>query len=464
MASSQPMRDLIVVVPGILGSVLERGGKQIWGLSTQAVIGNLISLGRNIQHLALPQGIRDEEPDDCVSATRLLPDLHMLPGLWTIDGYGKLVAALKSWFTLNEASATEPGNLLLFPYDWRLSNVASACKLAEGAWRELDRWRKHTRNPEAKLLLICHSMGGLIARWFLEVMGGREVTRQLITIGTPYQGSVNALRALVNGLSLGFGPLSLKLTDLVRSLPSVYQLLPTYPCLDLGDGQLKTLADADVPDLERCRVTAAAEFHRAIAKQVEKSGSDYEIIAIKGNVQPTAQSALLRDGRLKAINSYKGSDLSGDGTVPRPSSHPPEWNSDTRAVFAAQIHASLQNTDGVLYQLFGCLTGNMGRFMGGERIGVELPDLVSVGNPLPIRAQAEAGDPTLALQAMVESEDGVVVRESQLLMTDGRGGYHTQFLGLAAGTYRVRVESAVPERPVDPITSVSLVWDNITQV
>src|SRR4030095_7562341 len=124
----------------------------------------------------------------------------------------------------------------LFSYDWRLSNVVSARRLEDRVVPELERWRKHTGNPDARLVLICHSRGGLVARWFLEVRGGKSLTRRLVTIGTPYQGSVNALTALVNGVSPGLGPLRIELTDLARSLPSVYQLLPTYPCLDVGDG------------------------------------------------------------------------------------------------------------------------------------------------------------------------------------------------------------------------------------
>jgi hypothetical protein len=384
----------------------------------------------------------------------------MLPGLWTIDGYGQLVDGLKRRFTLNEAHPNQPGNLLIFPYDWRLSNILSASKLAETASRELDRWRKHTQNPGAKLVFICHSMGGLIARWFLEVLGGREITRQLITIGTPYQGSVNALSQLVNGLSVGLGPLSLKLTAFVQSLPSVYQLLPTYPCLDLGDGIPKVLNGASVPNLESDRVLAAIAFHRTIAEKVKREGSGYEIIAIKGHVQPTAQSAFLRAGRIEPINTYRGVDRAGDGTVPRPSSHPPEWDGDARAVFAAQKHGSLQNTETVLHQLFGALTGNLGKFMGGENIGVELPALIRVGEVLPIRGQAEGGDPTLALQAVVMNEASVVVGEPQLLESDGEGVYYTEVPGLVAGTYRIRVESAVPQRPVEPVTDITLVWDS----
>jgi pimeloyl-ACP methyl ester carboxylesterase len=310
-------------------------------------------LGRNSQQLVLPQGIGDQDPHDGVSATRLMTGLHLLPGLWAVDRYGRLVKGLKARFTLNEVTADQSGNLLLFPYDWRLSNVVSAGMLAETASRELARWRKQTQNSDAKLILICHSMGGLIARWFLEVLGGREMTRQLVTIGTPYQGSVNALRWLVNGPPVGLGPLSWKLTELVRSLPSIYQLLPAYPCLDFGDGVVRALVDATIPDLETDRLRAAAAFHGTIAEHVKKGGGGYHIVAIKGHVQPTAQSALLRAGRIEPINTYKGVDHGGDGTVPRPSSHPPEWDGDSSAVFAAQKHASLQNTESVLHQLFG---------------------------------------------------------------------------------------------------------------
>jgi hypothetical protein len=86
----------------------------------------------------------------------------------------------------------------------------------------LERWQRRTQNREAKLIFICHSMGGLVARWFLEVLGGRDVTRSLITIGTPYQGSVNALDAIVNGLSLGVGPIGISISELVRS-PIIHQ-------------------------------------------------------------------------------------------------------------------------------------------------------------------------------------------------------------------------------------------------
>src|SRR5262249_47253822 len=157
-------------------------------------------------------------------------------------------------FTLTPATEDQPGNFIEFPYDWRLSNQLNAQRLADVAVPQLERWRRHTQNQDAKLILICHSMGGLIARWFLEVMGGREITRMLITIGTPYQGAVNALSALVNGLFMGLGPIGISVDELVRSFPSAYQLLPTYPCLDCGDGEPRELRGMDLPNVDTVNV------------------------------------------------------------------------------------------------------------------------------------------------------------------------------------------------------------------
>jgi pimeloyl-ACP methyl ester carboxylesterase len=43
-----------------------------------------------------------------------------------------------------------------------------------------------SRTP--KLILVGHSMGGLVARYFLECLEGWRDTRRLVTFGTPYRG------------------------------------------------------------------------------------------------------------------------------------------------------------------------------------------------------------------------------------------------------------------------------------
>ena len=61
-------------------------------------------------------------------------------------------------------------------------------------------------SPDAKLVLVGHSMGGLVARYFLECLDGWRDTRRLVTFGTPYRGSLNALNFLVHGLQKKLGP------------------------------------------------------------------------------------------------------------------------------------------------------------------------------------------------------------------------------------------------------------------
>jgi hypothetical protein len=325
----------------------------------------------------------------------------------------------------------------------------------------LDRWRQTTKNPNAKLIFICHSMGGLVARYFLEVLGGRELTSKLITIGTPYRGSINALDALVNGLFLGFGPIGFSVDKLVRSFPAVHQLLPTYDCLDVGDGQLRNLSGRDLPNVGKNEVTEALAFHSRIASAVEKNPK-YETFAIKGIDQPTNQSALLRNGKIEAMRSYNREDKSGDGTVPRPSSHPPEWANEGPSAFVSQSHAVLQSTNSILTQIFGMLTGNLGKFMGGTGIGLDIPAIVEAGKTVPVDVVSQDGNPTLALHVVCHGEDGQLRGNPKLMKALGGGRYHAKLDDLPEGAFKITVQSATPARPIDSVSDWTLVWNAAT--
>jgi pimeloyl-ACP methyl ester carboxylesterase len=303
----QPMPDVIVFVPGILGSVLVKDGKEVWGASGQSVAANLVTFGRELKALKLAPGVGHTDPADYVSAPRMLPSLRMIPTFWKADGYGRLLRQLSTRFSVSIATRERPGNLIEFPYDWRLSNELTAQRLAATVIPSLERWRRHTQNADAKLILICHSMGGLVARWFLEKLEGREITRTLITIGTPYQGSLNALEAIVNGVFLGKWSIGISIDTLVRSFPSLYQLLPTYPCVDFGDGQLRSLSTLDLPNTDKVSINEGLAFHKRITAAVEQPPR-YRTFAIKGIDQPTNQSALLRGDKIEALRSYKGVD------------------------------------------------------------------------------------------------------------------------------------------------------------
>ncbi len=454
----QSMTDVIVLIPGILGSVLVKDGKEIWGASGSSIARNLISFGSSLIKLELPQGTGHSDPKDGVTAPRVLPSLYMVPTFWKADGYGRLLQHLKERLTLTPASDGQAGNLLEFPYDWRLSNQLNAQRLSDKAVPVLERWRQASKNPNAKLIFICHSMGGLVARYFLEVLGGRELTSKLITIGTPYRGSINALDALVNGLVLGLGPIGVSVDKLVRSFPSAYQLLPTYDCLDVGDGKLRDLSGRELPNVNKSDVTEALAFHSRIVGAIE-TNPRYETFAIKGIDQPTSQSAVLRNGKIEPMRRYKGEDKFGDGTVPRPSAHPPEWPNELTSVFVSQSHAVLQSTDSILTQIFGMLTGNLGKFMGGTGIGLEVPAIAEAGKTVPVNVISQDGNSTLALHAICEGEDGRPRGNPKLMKALGEGRYQSKFDELPEGAYKITVRSATPAKPIDPVSDWTMVWN-----
>jgi hypothetical protein len=63
--------------------------------------------------------------------------------------------------------------------------------LAQDYLRQIDAWMK--RNEVERVDLVSHGMGGLIARYLIESKTALEKVRNLVTIGTPHQGTAIAI-------------------------------------------------------------------------------------------------------------------------------------------------------------------------------------------------------------------------------------------------------------------------------
>ena len=437
--------DLIVLLPGITGSVLRKNGAIVWGWSGRALVKNLVTGGRDyVEDLWVENDSPTAETlDDGVVATALLPDLHLLPGLWKIDGYGAVADFIREAFDVvpNE-------NYVEFPYDWRRDNRASARTLKARADAWLHRWRARSGNPAAKLVLVAHSMGGLVARYFLEVFEGWRDTRALITFGTPYRGSVNAVDAIANGLrEAGV----FDLTRLARRLNSIYQLLPVYECIEDGSGPLRRVVDGGLPNADPARIADAFAFHEEIRHAVEAHREDalyrregYRVYPIVGHRQPTNQSARIIDGRVHPRPDIRGVDYGGDGTVPRPSALPREAEDAAAGMFAATKHAALQNADAVLAHLSGVITGlylPLGDFRAprtpAAQLSLSVADLYRAGGPVVVRARSSA--PGVALGAVfLDVESGREVARGPMAV-DADGWQLASLPAPAPGAYRVTV-------------------------
>ena len=461
------MGDVVVMLPGITGSVLTRDGKDVWAPTGGGILNALVSLGENVKSLALKEDPADvDDLGDGVVATRVMPDIHLIPGLWKIDGYSKLKSYVTKTFDVRLGE-----NLFEFPYDWRRDNRVSARKLQRASADWLKKWRESSGNKDAKLVLVGHSMGGIVSRYYLECLDGWRDTRMLVTFGTPYRGSVKAVGTLANGLAKKIGPLSLDLTEMVRSLTAVYQLLPIYPCYDTGGDGLARIAETDVPNIDRNRAAAAREFHEEIRRAVEAHEQDetylrdrYSIRPVIGTFQPTPQSARAHGDGVELIPSYNGVDQDGDSTVPRVSATPLEVEHEENAMFAAQRHASLQNDDPVLTQLAGVLSGvdldlSAFRDLPTVRVSLDIDDIYEVGEPLVVRARTEQGsaEPLLAVveDAVRPPDDEQPVEVARAALRPSDGGWQSAELAPPPeGAYRITVFGGGAVEPVTDVVAV----------
>jgi hypothetical protein len=454
------MPDLLVVVPGVTGSVLRRpAGGEVWSLSLTAVTKGLLSFRRTVESLRLPADLGDAAPvgPAALTADRLIMGWHVWPGFWAGAGYGRLLSYL---------NGIAPGAVRAFPYDWRLSNRYNARLLGRAVEAWLDEWRARPGHRDAKVIFVCHSMGGLIARYFLEVLEGRELARRLITVGTPFAGSVKAVSALTGDAfaklaSLGWDePLAVA----TRTFPSVYQLLPTYRCVRTA-GEPAGLDALDVPGADDAMVRDGLAFHRTIAEAVAANGPPpYELFAFAGKLQPTVQSVELGAVR-RYLREQRGVDHLGDGTVALFAAVPPEWPNTAAAILYPARHSGLT---GVTALLDAAADKILARELGGVlappcELGLDVPDVVD-GGSVPVLVTADR--PDLRLHAGVYHPDAPSGRagpasaaapiEEIRLAPDGSGTYRGT-LDAPPGLWRLEVAAVAEVPPVSVADYVTVV-------
>jgi pimeloyl-ACP methyl ester carboxylesterase len=462
------LRDLIILLPGIMGSALQKNGRDLWALSGQAAWRALNTWGSSLQELRL----EGQDPGQ-ITATRLLSDAHIIPGLIKVDGYSATARMIVDTFNVVPGSVHDDrsANFIEFPYDWRLDNRLSAQRLKSLVDDRLKRWRDFSGEGDARVILIAHSMGGLVARYYLEALEGWPYCRALITFGTPYRGSPNALNFLANG----YKKLFLDLTEALRSFPSVHQLLPIYPCVAVDGRYVRVTEAGTLPGVDPHLAADALAFHREIEAKVNEHCSSedylrnrYTIMPIVGTVQPTMQSATFDGHAVKIfadlppiIDSLLAE---GDGTVPRASAIPIELSNSDRATFVPEHHGSLQCNLSVLNDVRGRLEqmqavgldavrapGKEPIAPEGSGIALSLEDLYTADEPVTICARTvNARVETSPLRALIEAIDAPENASRELVQgLDEKNGWSFNLVGLSPGLYRVQIRAS-EEGPFAP--------------
>ncbi len=353
-----------VILPGILGSQLvRRDGTHVW-----------LNLGNAFgsHDLSLPLRVPLRESRDELVPGGLLGFDAVLPRLFGFEEYADLLRLLREAGFRDVDEAHPAACYRICAYDWRRDLVESARRLHD----TLEDLAERLREPEARFNVVGHSMGGLVARYYLRFgcaepdedapvswAGARRIER-LLLVATPNAGGIPALDTLLNGTRVGFSSTTLS-APVVAGMPAIYQLLPPPGSGALIDERGDPLDDdlhapetwqrhgwgpfgprratrdpeAAAIDPERHRefmsaaLLRARAVHRALARRPE-TPCPARVMLLGGDCLPTLARAIVnrRHGRPPRFEAWTRAEAqrlfeAGDGRATRASvlaSHLPE--------------------------------------------------------------------------------------------------------------------------------------------
>jgi predicted alpha/beta hydrolase family esterase len=307
-------REPVIIVPGILGTRLERSsdGKEVWpnieelkSSASDAYLDDLLLPPSGSTAITAPDVIRS-------TTTSIL-------GIPYESVYLKNLIA-----KLTEIGYSEGNDLFVVPYDWRLDLADSVSRLEVVVQEAL------TRSPSGKVVIVAHSLGGLLTKEYIRSSGNAKAISKLLLVGVPNLGSPKAAKILNYGDSMGFkigsrdllNPLEIK--KIAERMPSVYELLPSKKYIEdigayladyrSGKGFARMDFDATSSYLklagrDASLIERAAAFHQGIDSSTALADAVYVISGCR-------QSNTIGGIRLYDKNEYRIDIVEGDGTVP----------------------------------------------------------------------------------------------------------------------------------------------------
>ncbi|MFJ7957713.1 esterase/lipase family protein [Streptomyces sp. NPDC096319] len=383
--------DLVVFVPGFLGTRLCRDGRDVWARCGE----RLMSSGAAaLTEAALPPGLGDALPEGPfrLDADTLLRIPDSVPGLLSCMGYPDLRAALADPLD---------AQFVPFGYDWRLSHRLVARQLKERVARELERWRAEVdayypdRADDPRVILVCHATGGLIGRHYLEREEGRETARTLVTLGTPQHGLVQAARLLAgHAVPVDAGPgadvaarLNGALRDWALHLPAVVEMLPVYPAVRVeGKSRERHVTDGRYPvpglpgDAVREALAFQEEFRSACDEHRGAGPLPYAVHCLGSADFPSPEALVLSSDGARISGALPGP---GDGTVPRRSALA-DWTGTDPMLWTGFRNADLASGPALRDAMLAIRAGRPpgGMLAGEEGIVLYFPgDVVAAGRP-----------------------------------------------------------------------------------
>ena len=224
----------------------------------------------------------------------------IVPNLVKLDQYNRL-----GDYMVEELGYQRGVDFFEFAYDWRQDVRESARQL--GALVE-------SLPRTQPLVIIGHSLGTMVSRYYIERLGGKGRVERVILMGGPHRGVVKALTSLLSAPELlPFGIMGERLRQVSMSFPASYQILPVYPLqVDASGTKVNFLEDESwLPEKYRPLLRAGREFRRELGVR-----SSIPAVSIFGYGLKTIASVNLQRDAAGAIHKidYR-SEANGDSTI-----------------------------------------------------------------------------------------------------------------------------------------------------
>ncbi|UCE00340.1 MAG: FHA domain-containing protein [Chloroflexota bacterium] len=231
-------RRTIIFVPGLMGSELWLGNERVWP--------DVKTIFSNPELFTYPSDLPFEPRN-------IVDELIIIPNFIKVDQYNRL-----GDYFVDELNYRRGVDFFEFPYDWRQDVRISAAQLGELV---------ENLNTSQPIIIIGHSLGTLVTRYYVECLGGDKHVERIILMGGPHKGVVKALSSvLVAPQVLPFGIMGERLRQIVVTMPSAYQILPAYPVGRDQNGEKTNFLEDDtwLDPKYRPLLKLGRDFHKEI--------------------------------------------------------------------------------------------------------------------------------------------------------------------------------------------------------
>jgi len=248
------------------------------------------------------------------------------------------------------------GGIIEFGYDWRQSNKVNAQLL------NVQLQSIVLANTNVEFIIIAHGMGGLVADWCINKVNTPNLNakiKKFITLGTPFQGSNDALGAILGvGEELGMNSAQIQKLANGEHVFAMGELLPNYPSLyNQHDGSiinLKKVGPQSQQQFQQFNINwksienGASFFNDLYAEPNARINSSIESIYIIGCSQADSAYAYEYNSGEKTLVKKINKNC-GDGTVIHHEALPLFYNiENSRVYYVNGQHMSLAtNTEAI---------------------------------------------------------------------------------------------------------------------